>query len=213
MLLPETWTFVDRLALLLIVLLAFALVDWARHRERAERWREYLFLAATGGVAAVFGSLTDLVTSSVSPDYFITGKGLSGDAGFRLEVLKLGAQAGLVGGVVIGSVFLLVNQPRRNGREPPLRLGRLLVGSWRVFACAIVAAIAAGSVAAISTPAWFEADLAGVLEPAAIQNFTVVFCTHLGIYVGAAVGVGVSIRSIRRARASTTLELPVKGRP
>lgn len=212
MFLPDSWTFADRVALLLGVLVLFALADWMRHRQEATRWREYLFLASAGILGAAFGAMIDLITSSISADYFIAGKGLSPGVGFKLEVATLGAQAGLVGGVVVGSLLLLANQPREGVVAPPLLLIRLLATCWRVFAFAVLSAILGGGVASIAKPTWFSIDLEGILDDAAIRGFTTVFCTHLGVYVGAVVGLVLSVRSIRRARAIEATESAVTGR-
>ncbi len=69
-------SFLLRVALLAGFLLVVALVDFYRHGARATRYREYGFIIVTGLLGAVFGFVNDMITSSVSPEYFIFGKGL-----------------------------------------------------------------------------------------------------------------------------------------
>jgi uncharacterized membrane protein YfcA len=64
-----------RVALLLFLMSVVAAIDWGRNRQGATRWKEYGFVIVSGVVGALFGLLNDLITSSISPEYFLFGKG------------------------------------------------------------------------------------------------------------------------------------------
>src|SRR5690349_1068126 len=100
-----------RVALLLGLMLLLASIDYARNRQRATRGREYLFILAMGVVGSVVAMGIDLVTSSISPEYFLDGKGLRGQPSFQVGVLKVGAQAGFVAGFFVAGALLVANAP------------------------------------------------------------------------------------------------------
>lgn len=90
------------LRILVVVCLAVGVVawDWRRHPQQPTRLYEYSFLLGCGVVGAAFGVVNDLITSSISLDYFVLGKGLAGGEGFRDRVMSLGAQAGFGAGII-----------------------------------------------------------------------------------------------------------------
>jgi hypothetical protein len=100
------------LGALLLLMLVVAFVDWWWRGAQATRWREYSFLLAAGMFGGLLGVAIDQFTATISPGYFVVGKGVSAGAGFRLGVAGIGFQAGLAVGMVIGGVYLLANNPR-----------------------------------------------------------------------------------------------------
>lgn len=186
-----------RLAVLVGVMLLVAAIDYARNRARATRWREYSFLLAMGSVGAAAGMAIDLVTSSISPEYFVEGKGLSAGASFRIEVLRLGAQAGFVVGCIGAGALLVANAAGKRRSSLPQR--RLVVHSLAVVGIALAGASvlgACGAVLGLSTP-----SVTGVtIEPERLPRFEAVWWAHLGAYAGALVGLAARIVAIRRRR-------------
>ena len=60
-------------ALVAVMAIAAGLDAWYRC-ARARRWKEYLFILLAGCVGAVFGALTDTISSSISPARQDTGQ-------------------------------------------------------------------------------------------------------------------------------------------
>ena len=124
-----------RIAALVVLMAIAAGVDLWYRRGQSMRWKEYLFILAAGCLAAVFGSLIDLITSSISPDYFIYGKGLSPD-GIRWHAMVLGLKAGFSAGAIAGAVCLFAGA-RKRAREN-ISLSKIAMLSWRPFLLAAV---------------------------------------------------------------------------
>lgn len=168
--------FIWRLLCLTVLLTLIAWWDYRRLGPTARRWQEYLFLYSAGACAALLGALNDLYTVSVSPDYFISGKGLEAGDGLMLRAMGLGAQAGFVAGVVIAGCLLL-----RFRRE-----------TWRTLV-QFIAWISGGAIGI----AWlsqlilprFLSSLDYVSQmPWSDQqkeDFIFVWSIHIGLYIGA----------------------------
>ena len=100
-------SFTLRLLLLTLLLMSVALVELWLKGPAARRWKEYLFLYGSGTFAALLGALNDAYTVSVSPDYFISGKGLEAGDGLMLRAMGFGARAGFVAGIILAGCLLL----------------------------------------------------------------------------------------------------------
>ncbi len=191
-----------RLPLLLALMAVVAWIDWRRYAERATKWREYGFLLAVGLLGGMLGAAIDQITATVSPEYFVIGKGIARDEYFRLQVAAFGFQAGLVAGMVIGGVLLIANNPRPDRLCVPMR--RLFrFATWSI--CAALAAAPFGCfVATRWDPLGLANDVRDMMSPAAIAQFLAVWGIHLGLYVGGAVGAIWGVVRIRRLRATAT---------
>ncbi len=186
------WT---RLGLLGLVLGGIALVDLALKRERATRWREYLFLMVALVLGATYGILVDQVTSRISREYFTIFKGLS-ELRFGREVVELGAQAGMGGAAIPACIVLLVDSHLRKGRS--FQIGRLL-GSlrcpllWSIGMAVLLGAIFRGFVPdsfVEQLVEWVELDRAAALRT--------VIGAHYGLYLGGVVGTVISVNRLIR---------------
>jgi hypothetical protein len=191
-------SFCWRLAALVALMSVVAWIDWRRHGERATRWREYSFLLVAGMLGGSFGVGIDQLTSTISPEYFIFGKGIPHDDAFRVHVASLGFQAGFVMGMLVGGIYLLANNPRP-GRTS-LSYGRL----FRFGVAPIIAAAVAAPISALAIDNWDPLNLArelrDVLSPAEIDQFRLVWGIHVGLYVGGVIGTAVGVVKIRRSR-------------
>ncbi len=189
-----------RLAALLALMMLIAWIDWRRHGERATKWREYSFLVVAGTLGGVFGVAIDQLTSTISSDYFVLGKGIPNDAAFRVHVATLGFQAGFVMGMLVGGLNLLANNPR------PDRIALSYVRLFRYAVAPIIAAIVVAPISALVIGNWDPLHLAhelrDVLSPAEIDHFRLVWGIHVGLYAGAVIGAIVGVVQIRRLRAS-----------
>ena len=90
------------------------------HERVAGRTREYGFLLYAGLLAVVYALVHDQVTVTLSPEYFVYGKGLD-PASLRLDVAWLAVRAGASVGLVGGAALLVANNPRRSGMPSPRR--------------------------------------------------------------------------------------------
>lgn len=193
-------SFLARLGVLIAVLAAICAWDFYRRGRQATRWREYLFLVTAGAVGAAVGVANDLITSSISPDYFLLGKGVPGGAGFQSRVIELGAHAGFFAAVVAVGIYLLANA-RRDGRRP-LPLGGLARQVAKPLFCALAGGVVLGGVAA----AWplesaLQSEVLRSLEPAARERFVTVWGVHIGLYVGLLLGAIWGVVSIQSKRS------------
>ena len=190
--------FVYRLLILLAVLCLVGGIDLLLHRQDATRWREYLFLVACGTLGAAVGVSTDAVTSQISPEYFIVGKGVPDGDGFTARVLLLGAHAGFFAGAVAAMCCLIANNPRRGlpavsypmlARIACIPLALALSGGW-VAGVTLFLGAAGSLVSRIDVP----------VAPERAEEFIVAWGTHGGLYAGLLAGVVIAVLRVRRAR-------------
>lgn len=189
-----------RLAALLLLMSIVAAIDWWRNRAAATRWREYSFLLAAGFLGGLIGVANDLVTSAISPDYFVVGKGIPADEHFRVHVVSLGFQAGLVMGMLIGGVYLIANNPSRHrSRLSMLRLFRFALPP--VLAAVLCAPIVSWLISRWD-PLNFRSpeQLGAILAPIQISQFLAVWGLHLGMYAGGLLGTVFAVFAIRQKR-------------
>jgi hypothetical protein len=182
------------------LLAIWAVVDLLRRGRAATRWREYTFLLVAAIAAAVYGATNDLVTSSISWEYFYYGKGLMDQLGPHVPpapgalawgAAKVGMASSWSAGILAGAVLLLVNRHRRPGGAPapPMSmpgLGRSLAG---VALGALIGGAAGGILGRLGLLDWLSADFRDVrqldiLRPA---RFMTTWGIHAGSYLGAAV--------------------------
>jgi len=191
---------VARIAIGVGIFAVLAWVDYARHGRAATRWREYAFLVGTVVVALVYGIVNDLVTSTISWEYFYYGKGLwekIGDGmtpvGGRLqwEAVKIGMKATWTAGLLVGAVVLIANNLSQ--RKPGLRqltYRELWRGLAIVPGICVVGAVVLGLVGTQGWLAWTLEDFGQMVQKNEMRpyRFMGVFGIHLGGYVGGLVG-------------------------
>ncbi len=187
-----------RLLALLVFLGAVAGVEWLRKREEANRWREFAFLLAAAVAGGVFGALVDQVTVTLSPEYFVAGKGLAQGDGLRLRAGYMGFQAGFLGGAVASGVLLVANTPRAG--QPLLSFRALWVCALLPLAGALLLA-PGGALLGSLDPLDLRPDVYGAVARVRAPAFLRVWGIHAGLYLGAILGLGVAVWRVRRLRA------------
>ncbi len=187
-----------RIALLLGLMLVVSLVDLFRNGARAQKFREYGFIIITGAVGAVVGFANDLITSSISPEYFILGKGLEAGPDLRLQAGLLGLRVGFSAGVIGGAVCLYAS--RRKSAYPPVKCSRLLRMLWLPVTAAVLCGIAFPLAFAKFDPARFSAQLHTMLDSEAISRFRQVWWIHIGLYAGMAAGLAAMLLRAAKER-------------
>ncbi|WP_437284244.1 hypothetical protein [Sorangium sp. So ce406] len=153
-----------------------------RPRPPASRPREYLAILAGALAAGAGGALFDQVTATISPEYFLDGKGLAASSlPFRIAVAWTGFRGGLPLGALVAGVGLV-------------RAARSDRFSWRAWLARIVAALAAAlavcpAVMAALDPFGVREASLGAWPPGAATRYLVCWGLHAGAYLGVLVGV------------------------
>lgn len=190
--------FGPRLVALLVVMALGAGADLAARGRAARRPREYAFLLAAGALGAAFALLCDQVTSRLSPEYFVIGKGLDPGPGFARAVVTLSLQAGFVAGVVLGGVLLLSDQPRPD--RPTLPLPRLLLrAGWPLLGALLLAPVGALVLPPLD-PLGLRRELGPHLPAGALEGLLRVWGGHAGLYAGGLAGTIAGALEVRRRR-------------
>ncbi|NET09038.1 MAG: hypothetical protein F6K09_24770 [Merismopedia sp. SIO2A8] len=172
-----------RFLILGIFIITMLLWDLRHPPSQRYRWQEYPFILGVGCVGAIVGVGNDLITSWLSPEYFLYFKGLPAEL-FLWNVILLGSQAGFAAGAV-GSGILLLGRPVSQNRTH--RIATLV--PWVKWP--FVSAIATGTLFGLFShhlhwPQSFG-DLDGLLEPNQAHWFHTVWMIHIGLYAGAVV--------------------------
>ena len=189
-----------RILVLITVIAVIVAVDWHRHGPRATKPREYGFVILTGIVGSLFGLFNDLLTSSISPDYFIFGKGLAPGNGFTMGVAILGMKAGFSAGAIAGAICLFAST-RKGNRAVPFH--NLLGLVWKPVVLAVATAFTLALFFRQLDPLDFSGALAEVLDPQQICRFLMVWWIHLGLYLSLLVSVPWMVVDITRLRRRT----------
>lgn len=188
-------SFEARLVALLAFLALAAAVDVWRRGRGATRPREYAWLLGVGLLGALFGAAVDQVTSRLSPEYFVHGKGLD-PTHLGREVLALSLQAGFAGGLAVGGVLLVCNRAA-------IPLARLLRSCAWPLGGAVVLAPVGGLLARAFDPLGLASELRGVVDDPARQAwFVTVWGIHCGVYAGGLLGTIAAAWRLRAAPAS-----------
>ena len=211
-----TWLISDRslpyrIAVGVLIFATLAIVDLRRNGSRATRWREYVFLLACVVAAMTYGIVNDLITSRISPEYFLYFKGalerVSNDAAMNpeahrgeldLQAVRIGALATWTAGLIAGAFVLVANSL---GRWPRLSMRQLAWFVPPIFIAAIIGAIALGVLGAkgglISLGDFREMVARDEFRPFRLMC---VYGIHLGGYAGSLAGLIAAIALIARRR-------------
>jgi hypothetical protein len=162
--------------------------------------KEYAFLLYAVLVAVAYGVAHDHVTATISPEYFLLGKGLAEEpTPFRWAVTLLAARASANVGLMGGAALLVANNPRRGGVPPQLSYRVLARLTFVPLAFAVVTAAAAAAVNAVARFGTATASELGVVSSRR-WAFTLVWGAHAGSYAGAILGTIVSCIAVVRRR-------------
>ncbi len=107
------------------------------------RFEQYAFIAAVAALGATYGAACDLVTSSISPEYFAIAKHTR-VAGAAWRAALIGARAGAGGGALAALVLVVADEPRWGGAGAPLR--NLARAVMRVAIASAMCAVGCGVV-------------------------------------------------------------------
>jgi len=184
--------------LLLGLMLVVSLLDFYRNGPQATRFREYGFIMITGALGGLIGFVNDLITSSISPEYFILGKGIEESPDLRIQAGLFGLQVGISAGVIGGAVCLFATGQKSG--YPPAKFSRLLPLLWMPVAGAILCGVALPLGFSKFDPAQFSSQLDTLLDAKGISRFRQVWWTHIGLYAGMVVGLAAMILRAAKER-------------
>lgn len=193
----DTWVW--RLGIGLTILGILAAVDYRRNPDNPTRIKEYNFLFGITAVTVLYGLLHDLVTYSISREYFAVGKAIdSARYGFFPDVALLAIKASWSAGLAIGIVLLVANNPSE--KAPQLKYARLarfaVYPLYSSLTVAVILGIASRTFADV-LDTYLKLQFIAIHDP---KGFLTVWSIHIGTYVGALVGVVWAAFRIRRAR-------------
>jgi hypothetical protein len=166
-------------------------VDFWRHGAGAAKFREYGFIWIAGMLGGMVGFANDCVTSSISPDYFILGKGLEPGNDLRMRAGVYGFKAGLSAGIIGGALCLFSRA--RNSRFSTEQMRRLLRALWLPVASAVFLGFALPMIASGFDPLGLSASLDSLLNADQISRFRKVWWIHTGLYAGLIFGLAAMI--------------------
>jgi len=189
----DGFPFYYRVALLLGLMTVAVAVDFWRHGREAARYREYGFIWIAGILGGVVGFANDCITSSISPDYFIMGKGLEPGNDLRLRAGVYGLKAGLSAGIVGGAVCLFARA--RNARFSAEQMRGSVQALWMPVVAAVFLGATLPIIAGGFDPFALSARLDSLLNADQIIRFRKVWWIHTGLYAGLVMGLaGMIIR-------------------
>jgi hypothetical protein len=142
-------------------------------------------------LGGLVGFANDCVTSTISPDYFILGKGLEDGAGLRWRAGVYGFKAGLSAGAIGGAICLFVRG--RKSRFSMEQMRGLLRSLWMPVAGAILLGVMLPIIAGGFDPLSLSGRLGSLLNTDQIGRFRRVWWIHVGLYAGLIIGLAAMI--------------------
>lgn len=177
----------------LSVFLMLAIIDFKKYGWKSERLREYAFLIYCVGLAVFYGIINDFVTSKISPEYFIIGKGIKSGDDFDARVAWLAVQGSYWVGLLLGIILLVANNRYKD--YPRLSILRLKFYPILPFLFAIFLSIMMYFYGHES----LQDDATGLKDA---TSFYAVMNIHKGAYLGSLIGgiLAILILALKRIR-------------
>ncbi len=161
---------------------------------RRSRTRSYALMLAGALAGGVLGAAFDQVTVTVSPAYFVLGKGLGvAGAELRLAAAWMGFRGGLSLGALAAGVGLWLEA---GGRE--VQWVRFVATA---LAAAAICAVASAGLMHVIDPFHVREDSLGALGAREASRYLVAWGAHVGVYMGVILAV-VGMAAQARARGS-----------
>jgi hypothetical protein len=205
----------------LAIFTALGIADLAKHGRNATRWREYGVLAIAAAAAIGYGVVNDLITSSISWEYFYYGKELKQTLGPALppDMTRLHWQAALVAvkatwsaGLIFGVTLLLANNPWRGGRLPRLHNRQLIRLVPMILLTTAALGVVFGILGYFGRLRFLSDDFKEMwqMDYYRPRRFMCTWGIHLGGYVGGLLGTIIAVAAVllRRRRLAPAMPLP-----
>ncbi len=199
-----------RICVGVVIFAALAAGDLAARGRAARRWREYTFLLGATAAGAAYGVVNDLVTSTISWEYFYYGKGLDAVLGGRTppvmgalhwEAIKVGMKSAGSAGILAGAIVLVANSAGST-RFPQLPLRRLGAFLGGIALATAAGAALLGTAGYFGELSWLSNDLAEIARQDLFrpERFHCVYGIHLGSYAGGILGTVIAAWRVTVAR-------------
>ena len=200
-------TLAVRVTLALVFFGALLAYDLFRHGRASPRLREYSVLLLAMCIAVAYGVGHDHITATISPAYFLIGKGLADDPRpFRWAVTVLGIHATYGIGLLAGALLLIANNP--SPKRPQLPYRHLIRLCFLPLALAVLFAALGGLVFAIEAFGLRRAAIE-LVGGADATRFAVTWGMHCGSYAGGTLGAILAIALVIRSRRRDFTRPPV----
>lgn len=189
-----------RFAVGITVFAILGYLDWKKNGWEGKRVREYGYLAIVGTIGALYGAIHDLITVSISEEYFVVAKGLD-DSNLFLNASWLGAKAAFGPALLVGVAFLFLNNPSQKLEQHPFK--------YLIRKSLIPLLTAALGAALCGVLAWFHLFPFKLELPAEIESprhFLTTWSIHIGSYAGGLLGLlvaGYQVRVSRRIKSNS----------
>jgi hypothetical protein len=194
-------SFANRVLLLLALMAVAAIVDLKRNGRTASKHREYGFILVSGIVGALAGLGNDLITVTISPEYFVFGKDLEPGEDLRWRAGVFGIKEGLSAGIIGGAICLFATAEKSGLSKARMRY--LLVKLWMPLTGAGLVGGGLPLIAGKLDPLRISNNLSSFLNTEQIARFLRVWWIHCGLYAGMVVGLAVMIARIRKQRIAS----------
>ena len=192
---PFHWRLITLLAILALVATYETCV-----LRKTVRLKEYATLVACAAIFGLYGALNDVVTGTLSPEYFVLGKGIAND-GYRFwRIIAVGASAGVSGGFILGALLLFV----RSRCDSKISLPRLLSLAGIPLVMAVAMSIAFPLLFRHLRPLGIDDWETVIMGKTARSRFVLVWWTHVGAYFGAVLGTIGALSRICAQRAANS---------
>lgn len=181
----------NRILIGVTIFLLLGAFDILKNRDNPKRAKEYGYLFSLALISTLFAIIHDLITFNISVEYFEVAKGLGANISFYPEVLTLAVKASYWVGIVIGVVFIIVNNPKEGIPQLPY------IELYKKLIFPLVGALIFALIMAISSPylpAYFSKGGEGILKD--LMNFNRVAYIHWGTYLGGFAGALVGVRKL-----------------
>ncbi len=174
--------------------------DYRKNPNNPKKLKEYLFLFSVTIITMLYGIFHDYITYSISKNYFIIAKGLTGlENGFSFNVIKLALIATWTAGLITGVTFLFANN--ENSKHRQLTYKNLYKILLLPLSFSIFFSIFFGSFFYINYSILAKItneDLSSLGGD--LPSFMFVWGIHIGSYVGAIIGLIISYFKIIKLR-------------
>jgi hypothetical protein len=197
--------FVYRVTAGLVVFAILLAVDLCRGRY--QRAKEYTYLFGMTVAAMAYGIVHDYVSWSISPAYFVFGKGIASAATcYSWETVKLAATALWSVGLLGSACVLVANNADKQGRQLPYAV-LVKVAVIPLF-LSIAIEIPLGLSFHWIAPWMLSAAHLRSLYAHAGSSFFIVWGMHIGAYLGGAMGIIIAVLVVVRKKRSLPGVLP-----
>lgn len=183
----------------ILVLSFLAYGDWKKHPNDPTRLKEYLYLLTSVLLTLSYAVIHDLITVTISPEYFIAGKGIPPGPNFYWRVCWLAIRGSYWVGLIIGVTFLIANNPSKKWQKLPYPI--LYRQMFIPVGCALILAPIFGALFSADAFGHMKEVMGAVDFP---DKFVLVWGIHHGSYLGGLVGLLLGTTRILYLRSKTS---------